>query len=78
MVPRPPPHPWLGKQKLPEAKQNENKHFSNNYHAFYLKMIKMVPKVASCSVVEHSSEGSSVTRASTNATFSSPMSTEPM
>ena len=54
MIPRHPPHPWLGKQKLPRGKQNKKHLFDDDFHAFYKdhqshitwsqNVPKMVPK----------------------------------
>ena len=41
MVPRPPPHPWLGETKLPRGKQKRPKNIHNeNINNF----VKMIPK----------------------------------
>ena len=38
MVPRPPPHPWLGiKKNCREAKKNKRTHLFDDFHVFIKK-----------------------------------------
>ena len=43
----PPPHPHLGKKRMPRGKTKRNKHVFNHFHGFYFKLKngpKMVPR----------------------------------
>ena len=43
MVPRPPPHPRLGKNKLPRGKKNRKIYFWDAFNVFYQKVEKLIP-----------------------------------
>ena len=45
IIPRPPPHPQLGKTKLPRGKTNRKKYVFDDFHVFYFQSFKNGPKM---------------------------------